>query len=86
MELTKRSMVWRLQWAPQAPMEAPPPQGSTIDIYNPATIVGNNPFLAEVQSVLQIDVEESETSENPTQSFEINYLPEEHIAFGRDNI
>ena len=70
--------------------QAPPPQGSTSDIYNPIvscrspaasamgsaaglrqeTIAGNNSFLlhVEVQSVLQIDVEveEPETSENPT--------------------
>ena len=39
-----------------------------------------------VQSGLQIDVEveEPETSENPTQSFEIH--PEAHTAFGCDNI
>ena len=41
-----------------------------------ATSVGKNPFLVhvEVQSVLQIDVEEPEMSENPNQSFEIHYI------------
>ena len=42
------------------------------------TIVGNNPFLLHVavQSVVQIyiEVEEPETSENLTQSFEIHYV------------
>ena len=33
-------------------------------------------------SLLQIAVEEPETSENPTQSFEIQNA---HTAFGRDN-
>ena len=44
----------------------------------PVTILGNNSFILHVavQSVLQIDVElkEPETSENPTQSFEIHYI------------
>ena len=44
------------------------------------------PPAVEVQSVLQIDVEEPETSENPIQSFDSLYLPEAHTAFGRDNI
>ena len=45
------------------------------------------PLHDEVQSLLQIDVEveKPETSENPTQSFEIHYLREAHTAFGRDN-
>ena len=39
-------------------------------------------------SLLQVDVEveEPEMLENPTQSFEIHYHLEEHTAFGHDNI
>ena len=39
-------------------------------------------------SLLQIDVEveEPETSENPTQSFEIHNIVWRHTAFGRDDI
>ena len=39
-------------------------------------IMGNNPFLLHfaVQSVLNIDVEVPEASENPTQSFEIHNI------------
>ena len=54
------------------------------------TIPGNNPFLlhVSVQSGLQVDVEveEPEASENPTQSFDIHNINRRHTAFGRDDI
>ena len=79
---------------PLSAAEAPPPRCSsaTTGLHCILYIVGDNPgqqvLHVTVQSVLQIDVkvEDPETLWNPTQSFEIHYLPEVHTAFGRDNI